>query len=313
MQILTRPLSQLEPAELSQLLLESGALLLRSGAGLEDFLTFSKRCAAQWGPLLEKGQGPNQQKSVGGNSGREMVDGRSDLFTTTGRYQGHPVPLHGELYFQQHQPPQLLWFYCQLPPLSQGETWFCDGGLFWRALSPETREFLQAQTLVYMRVHPAKVWQQQYATQDPELVSAQLQQQGFRYCWQQDTLTTYFEAPVVIERAHQQIFINNLLPFALRQIQTPEQTASRVFFAEQQLPEPELILRLEQQALALTQAVGWQKGDVVLIDNTRILHGRGPVNDSQREIYVRMAEADFIAKLLGSRVNAQTAASTHSV
>ncbi|MEO8890080.1 MAG: TauD/TfdA family dioxygenase, partial [Coleofasciculaceae cyanobacterium] len=43
----------------------------------------------------------------------------------------------------------------------------------------------------------------------------------------------------------------------------------------------------------LIQLVAWQKSDVLMIDNTRLMHGRRAFADNQRDIYVRLCEASF--------------------
>ncbi|MEZ0374942.1 MAG: TauD/TfdA family dioxygenase [Candidatus Sericytochromatia bacterium] len=291
------PLARLEPAGLASDLLEQGALMLRARASLEEFLAFSARCAASWGPFVEQGSQQGQQQSVGGNSGRSTVAGLASLFTTTGRTQGHPVPLHGELYFQQRRPPELLWFYCAQAPESDGMTWLCDGISLFAALPQPIQAQLSQRRLVYQRRLDCAYWQQ-YG-KDPEKVLEWFTAQGYAISWNEDgSLSTCFMAPALIERGGEPVFINNLLPFGLRQIQTPEATRARVCFEGEQPIAPELVLEIEAIAAGLTRAVAWQAGDVVLVDNTRTLHGRGAVSGSQREVYVRMSQAGFLAELL---------------
>jgi len=41
----------------------------------------------------------------------------------------------------------------------------------------------------------------------------------------------------------------------------------------------------------LTRELPWRPGEVAMIDNTRLMHGRRPFIDTRREIYVRMARS----------------------
>jgi alpha-ketoglutarate-dependent taurine dioxygenase len=50
----------------------------------------------------------------------------------------------------------------------------------------------------------------------------------------------------------------------------------------------DVIFELKDVTDKLTLPIAWQKGDILMIDNTRLLHGRKSFSDNQREIYVRM-------------------------
>ncbi|MGF1933499.1 MAG: TauD/TfdA family dioxygenase [Nostoc sp. ChiQUE02] len=38
----------------------------------------------------------------------------------------------------------------------------------------------------------------------------------------------------------------------------------------------------------MTTEISWQKGDILIIDNTKILHVRRSFADDQRDIYIRL-------------------------
>lgn len=302
----SQTLASLAPSVLKALLLEHGAVLIRSQASsrndVEAFLNFSQNAVQQWGQFIEQGSGSQQQRSIGGNSGRSCVQGLSSLFTTTGAYAPHPVPLHGELYFQQLRPPEMLWFYCQQPPQRGGETLLCDGERIFAGLPADTQAVLSSRKLVYQRHLDAQVWPRLYGTEERAELSAYLSAQGYTLDWLEDgSVRTQFTSPAVLQRDGRPVFINNLLPFGLRQWQTPNQTRARIYWEGDSEPLPEaLVLQIEAVAQALTLALAWEPGDIVVVDNTRMLHGRHEVQGSEREIYVRMNTAQFLADLLDS-------------
>jgi alpha-ketoglutarate-dependent taurine dioxygenase len=55
----------------------------------------------------------------------------------------------------------------------------------------------------------------------------------------------------------------------------------------------ELIKELNRIAERITTNIDWQKGDILMIDNTRIMHGRRAFTDETREIYIRLCSPNF--------------------
>ena len=50
---------------------------------------------------------------------------------------------------------------------------------------------------------------------------------------------------------------------------------------------------LNEIAERITIEISWQKGDILMIDNTRIMHGRRAFYDDQRDIYTRLCFPAF--------------------
>ena len=51
---------------------------------------------------------------------------------------------------------------------------------------------------------------------------------------------------------------------------------------------PEEIEDLRDVAEACTAEINWQDGDVAVIDNTRVMHGRRAIKDQDRQLYIGM-------------------------
>jgi len=278
-------------------LLEKGALLFRgSQQKLEDFLRFSARMSDRFLALSsEQGMG-----AIGANFNRTPVADFDNLFHVTGKRQGFALPLHGEGYFHFKQPPTLLWFYCAQPAEEKGQTFLCDGGLLYESLPFEIQAGLLAQDLVYTRQHTSEVWQKLYRTEELAEVAKFCNQRGIDLCEVEggDVLTR-FQSPALQKRAGRYFFVNNLLPFALRQLQTPDLTRARVALTNGEALPENWVLTIQAQARQLQLKIDWQKGDFLAVDNTRFLHGRDPIDDPQRELYLRLGYADFISMANG--------------
>jgi hypothetical protein len=282
-----------------RMVLDKGVVVLRNAnCGRDDFIRLSDRVGTDFVAVEE---GADRGRMGGGYSGRDIVDGIKSLFSVTGKAFSHGVPLHGELYFQQPDPPHLIWFYCQRPSRSGGQTLFCDGQSLYTALPLSIRQRLLGARLVYSRRLDADVWPAFFGTDDPAGVTAHCRIRNTGVLFNEDgSVTTKFLSPAIRLRRGGPAFINNLLPFALREIHTPDETRARVRLESgEPIPAAE-ILEIESIAASLTMALDWQAGDIAIVDNTRVLHGRNPVMDVEREIHVRISNAAFIGEFLGA-------------
>ena len=50
---------------------------------------------------------------------------------------------------------------------------------------------------------------------------------------------------------------------------------------------------LNEIAERITAEINWQKGDILMVDNTRIMHGRRAFMDDKRDIYIRLCSPAF--------------------
>jgi Taurine catabolism dioxygenase TauD, TfdA family len=49
----------------------------------------------------------------------------------------------------------------------------------------------------------------------------------------------------------------------------------------------------ERLADEASYAIRWREGDVAVVDNSRVMHARGPVRDTSRRILARNCQASF--------------------
>jgi alpha-ketoglutarate-dependent taurine dioxygenase len=230
---------------------------------------------------------------IGGAYSREMINGDKTLLSVTGGKLHTAVPLHGEMYYRK-QKPDIIWFYCASPALKDGETTICDGVQVYNELSDSTQELLHKKRLKYIRTYPADVWQRIYQTDDLNLVE--------KVCHNNDThlklnpdhsiTTEYVSSAIQKSRCgNHKVFINNILPVVAQEIAGSNSSLVRLE-DDSKIPDS-VISEIKDVTERLTHLISWQKGDVVMIDNTRLLHGRRSFSDNQRDIYVRLCEANF--------------------
>ena len=209
--------------------------------------------------------------------------------------QYHALNLHSEFYFQSTEPPRALFFFCEQASQTQGHTLICDGRSLFSALEKTVQERFLKQALIYQRYHPSVRWQEQFQVSTPRALEAYFISIQHQIYWEGDTACVEFMAPPTRIRQGQHAFVNNFLPFAERQIFSPSETRARVRFSGGDVIDRELFEHVQYCADQLTRPIVWNKGDIALIDNTRMLHGRKALDrEESRQVCLRMGSIDCL-------------------
>ncbi len=270
-------LLELERAPLLEQVRATGAILFRGfGASPEEFKAFSGRLSSHF------------MAYRGGAIPRAQVEGDRTVLAVTGSHLGYAVSLHGEMYYMK-QRPAVIWFYCAVPAETAGETTIADGEQFYQQLSPATRSCLASQLLAYHRTYPDGLWQRVYQTEDLAVVADICGENEIQFSFDPiaRSLTTRSLRSALSTSVYTQrpVFINNILPLLDGIV---GDTESRVSWADGSEISAALAAELRAIAAELTIPIAWQAGDVLLLDNTRWLHGRRAYSDARRDIHVRL-------------------------
>lgn len=227
---------------------------------------------------------------VGGAYSREMINGDKTLLSVTGGKLNIAVPLHGEMYYRKHK-PDLLWFYCASPAVKDGETTVCDGSQIYNKLSSSTQRLFQEKRLKYIRTYPTGTWQKIYQSDDLNHVQAVCNENDLELQVNADSITTIYVTSAIKESRGDKVFINNILPVVAQEVNGS--TSSLVRFEDDAKIPNAVVNEIKDVTEQLIKLVSWQTGDILMIDNTRLLHGRRSFADTQRDIYVRLCQANF--------------------
>jgi alpha-ketoglutarate-dependent taurine dioxygenase len=227
---------------------------------------------------------------AGGASVRSPIEGDPTVLSVSEAKAAFYVPLHGEMYYVERK-PEILWFYCKKPANRDGETTLGDATWIYNRLQPRTRRLFDSSRIKYIMIHPKDRWQTVFQTSNLEQVAAYCRDAA--WSMRQDDrdgsiITEHLSSAVwTAKHSGERTFINNLYStmywerqgFPYRKVRMDDESVvpDSVF---QELAE------LERQA---TFPVKWQQGDVLMVDNTRFMHGRRAFSDPSREIYVRIA------------------------
>lgn len=210
---------------------------------------------------------------------------------------GDAFPLHPELSREPWKPDAAL-FACMQPPAQGGETTVCDGVALARALPEAVRLGLEARRLVHSMPTWPELLEFWLGTSQPDDAALANPPPFCPYSFRRvsdDRIAREFSRPAL----HRPMFADgpafgNFLLFA-------RFYNGRGDFPllDDYSPVPEEWLQaIQAEAERQSYPLAWQAGDVLVLDNTRFMHGRRPIADpAERHIvtyfgYLSFAEPD---------------------
>lgn len=194
-------------------------------------------------------------------------------------------------------PPDLVAFYSAKSAISGSQTTVCDGAEIYQHMSNELKALFE-KPITVSRTLPSALWRQYVADQHPEISTAaevneqHLQDLNALAPNQQATLNsndslTYHLAinPCIKGAFSDKLAFANAILGPSFNYETPKVVLSNGEEISEQLKQELTILAEE-----FTHEVQWQDGDLVLIDNKRVMHGRREIHGdlSQRQLYIGM-------------------------
>jgi len=227
------------------------------------------------------------------------------VYTSTEYPADQAIPLHNENSYQ-HSWPRHIWFYCQHAAPSGGATPIADGRRVWHEIDPAVRDRFVEKKVMYLRNYSASVglpWREAFQTDDRKTVETYCERHGIEYEWRdRDRLRTrqvrqaMAVHPVTGESAwfnQAHLFHVSSLPVDLRRAllavftdvnELPRQS----FYGTGEPIEPETIDHIQGLYARLGVVFPWRNGDVLLLDNMLVAHGRMPFTGPRR-VLVSMA------------------------
>ena len=198
---------------------------------------------------------------------------------------GSAVDFHSESSFTPAW-PEIIWLYCNIPPSKDGKSILCDGIKLWKNLTTDTKNFFLAKPVRYQleipiaKGIPGKGEKPWYLGK----IGA-----GDSYIdWDSGILhATQLRYAVQEGRSSKDLCFANHLFINL---DGEPQLISRTMADGQEIPE-NIIQEIKQKADDLTYEHSWEKGDFLMVDNFRFLHGRRAYDkDDSRELFLIQSE-----------------------
>jgi hypothetical protein len=197
------------------------------------------------------------------------------------------IPAHSELTYTPLR-PEMQWFLCVKPAASGGETTVYDGSAILEAMKPATRKTFVDKRLKWKMEQPVPpaIWQAMFGIRTADEAIEIFQKfSGFQFRFADDgALTFEYLTPAIVTSKYtgRLAFANNYLVGGIP------------LEFEDGTPIPsdyrwEILEVSERYAIPIP----WESGDVAMIDNNRVMHGRRKFKDTTRKIAAMVSNANF--------------------
>jgi alpha-ketoglutarate-dependent taurine dioxygenase len=277
---------------LEEQLRRSGALLFR-GFGISSAVELEAFCVALTPELMGYGERSTPRREVGGK-----------VYTSTEYPADQHIPMHNELSYASTWPAR-IWFYCHLPAAAGGETPIADSRQVYRAITPAVRERFVARKVMYVRNFGEELglpWQEVFQTGDPAAVEEHCREAGIEIEWRSGgRLRTRAVRPAAVRHpgTGEDVWFNqahlhhvSALPEAARrsllEVVSPDELPFNTFYGDETEIEAEALAEVRRAYAEASVQFPWQQGDVLMLDNVLVAHGRAPY-EGERRILVAMA------------------------
>jgi len=283
------------------LLRDNGAVLFR-GFGVRNAAEFRAAAQSISPHLIQYGERSSPRTQVG-----------DDVYTATDHPADQPIVLHHEQSYTLNWPLKIM-FFCEHPATYRGRTPTAANRRVLDRLPSEVVDRFADKGVMYLRNYLPGIslsWQEAFQTDSEQQIEAHCEKNRIEAEWTSGgVLRTRQVRPAF--RNHpltgETLFFNHALFFHVTSL--PERVRSDLLatIPEQSLPYNTYYgdgLPLERETLEAlrsafddeTRAFDWQTGDVLVLDNMLVAHGREPFEGARRVLTVM---ADPVSKLFGA-------------
>jgi len=193
--------------------------------------------------------------------------------------------------------PSQLFFYCDKPSEVAGFTPICRSDLLWQRIVsdyPDFADMARKHGLHYTNVMPAdddarsgqgRSWKSTFFADSVAAAEARMSELGYTWEWQADgslkATTPRLEAVRTLSDGSQSFF-NQLIAAFKGWKDTRNDPSKAITFGDGTPMPTETVLAICDLADDMAFDIPWQAGDVALLDNYRVMHGRRPFEGTRR-------------------------------
>ncbi len=227
---------------------------------------------------------------------RKAAGGR--IATSTEYSEGLRLRLHSECSFAIAWPLH-IYFLAEVVATSGGATPIADNRRIYERIDPRIRDSFEHRGVTYLKTFglgSSRPWQEIFKTGDRSIVEARCRAEGITAEWVgAGGLRTRSVRPAVVRhvRTGEPLWFNHVnavhisghppdLLAALRTNFAPDQLPRHCLFGDGGEIDDETAAAVRNAYDAETVRFDWRAGDVLLLDNMRLSHGRDPFTGSRR-------------------------------
>ncbi len=278
---------------LEESLLRHGALLFR-GFAVNGVAGFERFLSALCGPLMGYQDRAAPRSRVEGN-----------IYTATDYPPEHRIFLHNESSFADRFPLRIA-FFCLTPSREGGETPLADVRRVFARIPPEVREPFLRRGVAYVRNLGGAAglgWETVFQTTDRRVMEQYCRAAGIEFEWKGENRVRTRQvrrAAARHPRTGEMVWFNHAVVLHVSTLPPSLGGMLRKMFKEEDLPNnttfgdgssipAEALDDVRQAYLAEEVTFPWSEGDVLLVDNMLVAHGRRPFVGPRR-VVVGMAQ-----------------------
>jgi alpha-ketoglutarate-dependent taurine dioxygenase len=278
---------------IQDLLGKSGAILFRGFAirGEQDLTGFTQAIEMQLMPYME---GATPRKALGNN-----------VYTSTEFPPDQTIALHNENSYVMSWPMKLC-FCCMIAPEDRGETPIADVRKVLQRIDPDVREeFIRKKYMLVRNFseHLGLPWTSSFKVSTREELEQYCEKAHIELEWQSEQhLKTRQVRPALATHPStgEEVWFNHIAFWHISSLEPGVREILSNEYGEEGLPyntyygdgsriSPDVIAELRRAYEAETVKFPWRKGDLLLLDNMLVAHGRSPYS-GPRKIVVSMGE-----------------------
>ncbi|NER27501.1 MAG: condensation domain-containing protein [Symploca sp. SIO1C4] len=273
-------------------LLQYGGILLRN-FNVDSISTFEQFIKSLCPNLLPYQERSTPRTEIGGN-----------IYTST-EYPAHQhIALHNEFSYAYTWPMKIC-FHCVKSAAQGGETPIADSRKVFQLLDPKIKERFIQNKVMYVRNYGTGIdlsWQEVFQTTDKLIVEDYCRKSTIEFAWKSNNLKTWQVRHAVAKHPHteEMVWFNQAHLFHISNLATevresmlqafPENLPRNAYYGDGSIIETSILDEIREVYQQASVSFIWQEGDVLLLDNMLVAHGRKPFVGT-RKIVVAMAEA----------------------
>lgn len=311
-------INRLQAGQSLPLVVEPGLQGVSLPGWAESHLEFIHTNLLQYGGILFRGFGAGTQESferilkaisiqlmnyMEGATPRTQLG--NQIYTSTEYPSDQSIALHNELTYILSWPMKIL-FLCVTPAEAGGETPIADVGNVFKRIAPRTRDKFADRGWMLVRNYGKGLslpWQSTFHTTKRSEVEEYCRAADIGFEWRDNDRFRTWQTRAAIAThpvTNQEVWFNHIAFWHISSLEPKVRAVLLSEFKEEDLPyntyygdggsiEPSVVEEIREAYRQETVSFPWQKGDLLLLDNMLVAHGRNPYSGPRR-VLVAMGE-----------------------